>query len=66
LARRGNQEGKDSATLDRGFLRFASSSPGHPAALGYEQGHIAPGDRIALLGIGGGLSSIMLGVEEAL
>jgi len=35
------------------------------AALGYEQGHIAAGDRVALLGIGSGLSSIMLGVEEA-
>jgi 3-oxoacyl-[acyl-carrier-protein] synthase-3 len=34
------------------------------AALGYEQGHVAPGDRIALLGIGSGLSSIMLGIEE--
>ncbi len=34
------------------------------AALGYEQGHVAPGDRVALLGIGSGLSSIMLGIEE--
>lgn len=32
-------------------------------ALGVERGHISPGDRIALLGIGSGLSSIMLGVE---
>lgn len=35
------------------------------AALGYENGHVAPGDRVALLGIGSGLSSIMLGIEEA-
>ena len=34
------------------------------AALGYQQGHIALGDRVALLGIGSGLSSIMLALEE--
>ncbi len=32
-------------------------------ALGVERGHVAAGDRIALLGIGSGLSSIMLGIE---
>lgn len=32
-------------------------------ALGVERGHVAVGDRVALLGIGSGLSSIMLGVE---
>jgi 3-oxoacyl-[acyl-carrier-protein] synthase-3 len=32
-------------------------------ALGVERGHVAAGDRVALLGIGSGLSSIMLGVE---
>jgi 3-oxoacyl-[acyl-carrier-protein] synthase-3 len=32
-------------------------------ALGVERGLVAPGDRVALLGIGSGLSSIMLGVE---
>jgi 3-oxoacyl-[acyl-carrier-protein] synthase-3 len=32
-------------------------------ALGIERGHVAAGDRVALLGIGSGLSSIMLGVE---
>lgn len=32
-------------------------------ALGVERGHVSPGDRVALLGIGSGLSSIMLGVE---
>ena len=33
------------------------------AALGVEAGFVAPGDRIALLGIGSGLNSMMLGVE---
>lgn len=33
------------------------------AALAAEQGHFAPGDRIALLGIGSGLNVLMLGVE---
>ena len=33
------------------------------AALGIERGHVSPGDNVALLGIGSGLSSIMLGVE---
>ena len=33
------------------------------AALGVENGHVSPGDRVALLGIGSGLSSVMLGVE---
>jgi acyl-CoA:acyl-CoA alkyltransferase len=35
------------------------------AALGYQAGHVASGDRVALLGIGSGLSSIMLALEEA-
>ncbi len=33
------------------------------AALGIEQGHVQPGDRVALLGIGSGINTIMLGVE---
>ncbi|MBI1311147.1 3-oxoacyl-ACP synthase III [bacterium] len=33
------------------------------AALGIEQGHLTPNDRVALLGIGSGLNSIMLGWE---
>ncbi len=33
------------------------------AALGIERGHVSSGDQVALLGIGSGLSSIMLGVE---
>ncbi len=32
-------------------------------ALGVERGHVTTGDRVALLGIGSGLSSIMLGVN---
>jgi 3-oxoacyl-[acyl-carrier-protein] synthase-3 len=37
------------------------------AAMGLEQGHVADGDDVALLGIGSGLNSIMLGwhVETA-
>jgi len=33
------------------------------AALGLERGHVAAGDRVALLGIGSGLNCIMLGLE---
>ncbi|HEX6987482.1 MAG TPA: 3-oxoacyl-ACP synthase III, partial [Planctomycetaceae bacterium] len=33
------------------------------ASLAVETGHVRPGDRVALLGIGSGLSSVMLGVE---
>ncbi len=33
------------------------------AALGIENGHLQCGDRVALLGIGSGLNSIMLGIE---
>lgn len=33
------------------------------AALGEEAGHVQPGDRVAWLGIGSGLSSVMLGSE---
>ncbi|MBI5758626.1 MAG: 3-oxoacyl-ACP synthase III [Planctomycetales bacterium] len=33
------------------------------AALGIERGHVQPGDRLALLGIGSGLNSLMLGAE---
>jgi 3-oxoacyl-[acyl-carrier-protein] synthase-3 len=32
------------------------------AALGFESGHVLPGDNIALLGIGSGLNSLMLGL----
>lgn len=33
------------------------------AALGVQQGHVQPGDRVALLGIGSGLNALMLGVD---
>jgi 3-oxoacyl-[acyl-carrier-protein] synthase III len=33
------------------------------AALGIERGHVSAGDHVALLGIGSGLSSVMLGLE---
>jgi 3-oxoacyl-[acyl-carrier-protein] synthase-3 len=33
------------------------------AALGIERGHVQPGDRVALLGIGSGLNALMLGLE---
>ena len=33
------------------------------AAIGIEQGHLSPGDQVALLGIGSGLNVIMLGVD---
>lgn len=35
------------------------------AALGIERGHVRPGDRVALLGIGSGLNALMLGLEWA-
>jgi 3-oxoacyl-[acyl-carrier-protein] synthase-3 len=34
------------------------------AALGFENGHVRTGDRLALLGIGSGLNCIMLGLEQ--
>lgn len=33
------------------------------AAIGIERGHVQPGDRVALLGIGSGLNALMLGLE---
>jgi len=33
------------------------------ASIGIEQGHVSPGDRVALLGIGSGLNSVMLGIQ---
>jgi 3-oxoacyl-[acyl-carrier-protein] synthase-3 len=33
------------------------------AAMGIERGHVQPGDRVALLGIGSGLNALMLGLE---
>ena len=33
------------------------------AALGIESGHVSPGDRVALLGIGSGINVVMLGIQ---
>jgi 3-oxoacyl-[acyl-carrier-protein] synthase-3 len=33
------------------------------AALAVQNGHIQPGDKVALLGIGSGLNSVMLGID---
>jgi 3-oxoacyl-[acyl-carrier-protein] synthase-3 len=33
------------------------------AALGLQAGHVRPGERVALLGIGSGLNCVMLGLE---
>ena len=33
------------------------------AALGLDRGHVRPGEHVALLGIGSGLSSVMLGID---
>lgn len=35
------------------------------AAIGTERGHVQPGDRVALLGIGSGINTLMLGVDWA-
>ena len=34
-----------------------------PPSIGIENGHVQPGDRVALLGIGSGINVMMLGVE---
>lgn len=34
------------------------------AAIGLEQGHVAPGERVAMLGIGSGLNSVMMGWQR--
>jgi len=33
------------------------------AAIGIENGHVQPGDNVALMGIGSGISTIMLGIN---
>jgi 3-oxoacyl-[acyl-carrier-protein] synthase-3 len=35
------------------------------AAMSIERGHVKPGDRVAMLGIGSGINTLMLGVEWA-
>ena len=52
----------DFATVDWLGNTGAAALP-MTAAIGIEQGHLQPGDRVAWLGIGSGLNSIMLGLE---
>jgi 3-oxoacyl-[acyl-carrier-protein] synthase III len=52
----------DFATVDWLGNTGAAALPS-AAALGIEQGHLVKGDRVALLGIGSGLHSVMLGLE---
>jgi len=33
------------------------------AAMGIEQGHVRPGERVAMLGIGSGINAVVLGVQ---
>jgi 3-oxoacyl-[acyl-carrier-protein] synthase-3 len=53
--------------IDFGTLEFlgntGSAALPVSAALGIERGHLKPGDRVALLGIGSGINTLMLGVE---
>lgn len=55
--------------IDYGTLEFLGNtgSVALPisAAMGIEQGHVQPGDRVALLGIGSGINTLMLGVQWA-
>ena len=52
----------DFATVDWLGNTGAAALPS-AAALGVERGHLQTGDRVALLGIGSGLHSVMLGLE---
>ena len=52
----------DFSTFDRLGNTGSCALPA-TAALGIEQGHLKPGDRTALLGIGSGVNVIMLGVD---
>jgi len=55
---------KDFPTVETHGNTGAAALP-TAAALGIEQGHVVPGDRVALLGIGSGLNSLMLGMQWA-
>jgi 3-oxoacyl-[acyl-carrier-protein] synthase-3 len=52
----------DYTTFDRLGNTGAVALP-TAAAIGIEQGRLAPGDRVALLGIGSGINVLMLGLE---
>ncbi len=60
--RLGIDPGKDFATIEFLGNTGATALP-IAAALGAEQGHLEAGDKVAWLGIGSGLSSVMLGIE---
>ena len=62
LERLGIASEKDFATVEFLGNTGAVALP-TAAAIGIERGHVQPGDHVALLGIGSGLSSIMLGIE---
>jgi 3-oxoacyl-[acyl-carrier-protein] synthase-3 len=54
-------------SIDFGTLEFlgntGSAALPVSAAIGIERGHLVSGDRVALLGIGSGINTLMLGVE---
>ncbi len=62
LERLGVPESRDFPTVEFLGNTGAVALP-TAASLAVEKGHITPGDRVALLGIGSGLSSTMLGIE---
>lgn len=62
LERLGIPESADFPTVETLGNTGATALP-MAAALGIQQGHLEAGDRVALLGIGSGLSSVMLGLE---
>ena len=64
-ARLGLDPAKDYQTFDR-LGNVGSVSVPATLALGLAEGRIKPGERVALLGIGSGLASMMLAVEHAL
>lgn len=62
LDRLGLDEARDFPTVED-FGNTGSAALPTAFARGIEEGKVAPGDNIALLGIGSGLSSLMLGVR---
>ncbi|MBN1908288.1 MAG: 3-oxoacyl-ACP synthase III [Pirellulales bacterium] len=62
LSRLGLEPAMDYATLDW-LGNTGSVALPMTAALGLEAGHVAPNDRVGLLGIGSGINVVMLGAE---
>lgn len=62
LERLGLREELDYPTVELLGNTGAAALP-TAVALGVGAGHVAPGDKVALLGIGSGLNSVMLGLE---